>query len=72
MFLNFNTKVRFQCLVFEDSPCGVKAALAAGMHVVAVPDDRVSKTKLVGASAIIQSLADFQPEMFGLSAYIEE
>lgn len=37
-------------LVFEDAPTGVQAAIAAGMHVVMVPDIRLDKSKHKGAS----------------------
>ncbi|KAG5668498.1 hypothetical protein PVAND_016437 [Polypedilum vanderplanki] len=60
------------CLVFEDSPSGVQAALSAGMQVVAVPDHRISKTKVKNATVILKSLNCFRPEEFGLPPFDEE
>jgi len=47
------------CLVFEDSPAGIQAAVAAGMSVVAVPDPRTSPGSIGDATLRINSLADF-------------
>lgn len=57
------------CLVFEDSVMGVKAARAAGMQVVMTPDPRVPIASRRNATMVIKSLADFQPELFGLPPY---
>jgi HAD superfamily hydrolase (TIGR01509 family) len=56
------------CLVFEDAPIGVEAALAAGMTVIAIPED--GHADLVrDAHGVIESLADFRPEQWGLPPY---
>ena len=47
------------CLVFEDSPAGIEAASAAGMHSVAVPDPNMSDDRYPKADQIIRSLDDF-------------
>ncbi|GAB6020192.1 hypothetical protein CHUAL_002914 [Chamberlinius hualienensis] len=56
-------------LVFEDAPAGVEAALASGMQVVMVPDERVDKAVLKKATKVFSSLVDFVPEEFSLPPY---
>jgi len=46
------------CLVFEDSPFGVEAALAAGMQVVALPDPAMDRARFRDAHLVARGFAD--------------
>ena len=50
------------CVVIEDSPAGVAAALAAGMQVVAVPDPAMDRARFADADLIVDSLTELSPE----------
>ena len=50
------------CLVFEDAPSGIQAANAAGMRVIAVPDPNMSHAAFQDATAVIDSLSEFDVE----------
>ena len=52
------------CLVFEDSPSGVDAALAAGMQVVAMPDPMMSSEPVAHATSVVSGFEAFSASDF--------
>ncbi|HEX9295896.1 MAG TPA: HAD-IA family hydrolase [Polyangiaceae bacterium] len=53
------------CVVFEDSPLGVAAALAAGMRVIAVPDPHMDRSRYADADLIIDNFDECSPSDLG-------
>ena len=47
-----------ECLAFEDSPHGIRAARAAGMRCVAIPNPLTRHLPLGEADLVVESLAD--------------
>lgn len=58
-----------RCLVFEDSVAGIKAAIAAKMFVVAIPDPVFNKQLFQEADLILNSMKEFKPQDWGLPGY---
>lgn len=50
-----------RCLVFEDTPTGIRAAKAAGMTVVAVPNIATKNSDLSQADIMVASLQEVTP-----------
>jgi pseudouridine-5'-monophosphatase len=48
------------CLVVEDSPFGVEAAIAAGMRVVGLPDPRMDRGRFADAHFVVSSFAEMR------------
>lgn len=57
-----------QCVAFEDSIAGVASAKAAGMHVIMVPDGRLTEAEVQAAAphCVLASLSDFHLGLVGL------
>ncbi|XP_030750339.1 probable pseudouridine-5'-phosphatase isoform X1 [Sitophilus oryzae] len=55
-----------KCLVVEDSPNGVQAAISAGMQVVMIPDHYVPEERRRDATLVVSSLDLIPLEKFGL------
>ena len=54
------------CIAFEDSVIGVRAAKSAGARVIAVPDpEDISNPGFAAADVVLGSLADFSLDHIG-------
>jgi pseudouridine-5'-monophosphatase len=47
-----------KCVIFEDSPSGVEAALASGARVIALVDPQMERTAYRGAHLVIEKYAE--------------
>lgn len=47
-----------QCVIFEDSPAGVEAALASGARVIALVDPQMQRKAYQGAHLVIEKYAE--------------
>jgi pseudouridine-5'-monophosphatase len=54
-----------RCVVIEDSPAGVEAAVAAGMRVIAMPHPAVGADACTGAHRVVSGWHDISPSDFG-------
>jgi len=50
-----------ECVVFEDSPTGVRAGVAAGMRVIALCDPALDRSLVAGAERVISSYSELDP-----------
>jgi pseudouridine-5'-monophosphatase len=55
-----------ECLVFEDSLAGMKAAKSAGMSVIVIPHPDFDRQLYQDAEQILNSLTEFQPQLWSL------
>ena len=60
-----------KCLVFEDSLAGTKAAIAAGMSVVAIPDPVFDRKLFKDANQVLSSMREFKPQDWNLPGLID-
>lgn len=58
-----------ECLVFEDSLAGIEAASSAGISAIAVPDPDMDKKLFSKADKVLNSLTEFEPELWQLPAF---
>lgn len=58
-----------QCLVFEDSLAGMKAAISAGMAVVVIPDPVFERQLFQEADLVLNSMTEFEPQAWNLPGY---
>ena len=54
------------CLVVEDSPYGVAAAVAAGMRVIGLPDARMDRGRFIDATFVVGSYEEMRLLDLGL------
>lgn len=57
------------CLVFEDSIAGIKAAIAARMSVVAIPDPVFDQQLFQEADQVLNSMTEFNPQEWNLQSF---
>lgn len=55
-----------ESLVFEDSPTGMEAGVAAGMQLVAVPDARLDRARIPPGAIVVDSLDALDLTALGL------